>query len=181
MLRFDSFMGALTRRDRSSMGERPQIRLATLDDAEFLVELSQRLFQRYLPNAGANMIRMMRNPSCTVLIAEHELRLGFAVVHLRSLGRDFGPWKRPSVAHLDAIGVRPGLAGRGLGRHLLAHAEAVARAHGAISMSLLTAERNVRARRLFVRAGYVVVAPLGTVYDGGQEGLAMQKSLGHGG
>jgi ribosomal protein S18 acetylase RimI-like enzyme len=154
-----------------------EIRPARYDDAEFLVELSDRAFRQYLSFARTNMIRMMRNPACAILVAEEQIRLGFAVVHLRTLDRAYGPWSRPTTAHLDAIAVRPSVSGRGVGRRLLAAAEELARARGAISMSLLTAEKNVRAQRLFRSGGFRLVAPLGEVYEDGQKAIAMLKAF----
>jgi ribosomal protein S18 acetylase RimI-like enzyme len=156
----------------------PEIRRVRTDDIEFLVALSQLVFRRYMSRAGANMMRMLRNPACKIAVAAAgDERLGFAVVHLRTVRQDFGPWSQPSVAHLDAIAVRPNVAGRGLGKRLLAHAEAIARSHGAVSMSLLTAIDNVRAKRLFDAAGYQLIAPFGDVYECGQDGLALFKAL----
>src|SRR5262245_53327067 len=101
----------------------PEIRHAREDDIEFLARLSQLVFRKYLPHAAANMRRMARNPACEIAVAVvGETRLGFAVVHVRRLPRDFGPWSCPAVAHLDAIAVGPGARGRGLGRRLLVHA-----------------------------------------------------------
>jgi ribosomal protein S18 acetylase RimI-like enzyme len=157
---------------------RPEIRRARPDDTEFLFDLSELVFRHYVAGAGANTKRMLRNPACEVAVAvAGEARLGFVVVHLRTLPRDFGPWKRPSVAHLDAIAVAPKVTGRGFGARLLAHGEEMARAHAAVSMSLLTAVDNEPAKRLFVAAGYQLIAPLGPIYDGGQRGLAMFKPL----
>jgi ribosomal protein S18 acetylase RimI-like enzyme len=44
-------------------------------------------------------------------------------------------------------------------------------------MSLVTASTNARARRLFRRAGYQVLARLDEMYEGGRPGLAMWKAL----
>lgn len=154
------------------------IRLARGDDAEFLVGLSEQVFERYVADAGRGMLRMMRGRASTVLVAEAgELRLGFAVINIRSLGRPFGPWDDPAVANLDAIAVRPTLAGCGLGRLLLVHAEQAARDSGAVSMSLRTAVTNKRAQRLFDRAGYQLVVPIDSAYKDDQRGFAMFKSL----
>lgn len=160
------------------------IRPARADDAEFLIALSKRVFRQYLSNAAGVMLRMIRNPACEIAVAEGltrtngpELRLGFVVVNIKTLDRPFGPWPRPSVAHLDAIAVRPNVSGCGLGRRLLLHAEEIARSREAVSMSLLTAQTNTRAKRLFQGAGYQLLAPFDDVYDDGGAGLAMWKAL----
>jgi ribosomal protein S18 acetylase RimI-like enzyme len=160
------------------------IRPARVDDADFLIALSKRVFRQYLSNAAGVMLRMMRNPACKIAVAESlpamngpEIRLGFVVVNIKTLDRPYGPWSRPSVAHLDAIAVRPNIVGCGLGRRLLLHAEEIARSHEALSMSLLTAQTTTRAKRLFQSAGYQVLAPFDDVYDDGRAAFAMWKAL----
>jgi ribosomal protein S18 acetylase RimI-like enzyme len=165
------------------------VRPARAEDREFLVSLSESVFRAYAHDPTVVMLRMLKNQTGEVLVAEdatprraattkkRDLRLGFAVVGIEELGRPFGPWLRPSVARLDAIAVQPQLAGRGIGRHLLLHAEDVARARGAVSMSLMTADSNAPARRLFRNAGYQVILPLEDVYIDGQHGLTMFKAL----
>lgn len=103
--------------------------------------------------------------------------MGFVIVALESLGRNFGPFSRPSVAHLDAIAVRPNMSSKGLGHRLLSHAETMARAGGAVSMSLLTAESNHEAQRLFSSAGYQVLTFFDGVYAGQERALSMFKAL----
>lgn len=44
-------------------------------------------------------------------------------------------------------------------------------------MSLLTAESNTRAQRLFASSGYLHLATFDAVYAGGARGLAMWKAL----
>ncbi len=85
--------------------------------------------------------------------------------------------KKPGVAHLDAIAVRPNMSGQGIGQRLLAHAESIARARGAITMSLLTAETNTDAQRLFLNAGFQMLTRFDDTYVGGQRALSMFKAL----
>jgi len=154
------------------------IRRAERDDMEFLVGLSEQVFHAYARDPARGMLAMIRTPSSTVLVAEDNgRRLGFAVVTLEALGREMGPWRRPVAAHLDAIALRPTLAGCGLGRLLLVHAEAFARDHGAVSMSLLTAQANRRAQRLFDRAGYQLLVPVDAAYKDDQRAYSMWKPL----
>ena len=54
--------------------------------------------------------------------------------------------------------VAPDLQGRGLGRALLAHAEAQA-PQGVSTFMLFTGERSVRNQRMYHRAGYVDAGP----------------------
>jgi ribosomal protein S18 acetylase RimI-like enzyme len=156
----------------------PEVRHVELDDLEFIARLSDLVFRRYDPSAVRNVIRMVRSPAAeTLVVATGEIRIGFAVVHLRRLPRDYGPWTRPVVAHLDAIAVRPEFSGRGLGARLLASAEGLARGYGAILLSLVTAVDNEAAKSLFHAAGYHLVTSVDNAYAGGRRGLAMQKGL----
>jgi ribosomal protein S18 acetylase RimI-like enzyme len=102
---------------------------------------------------------------------------GFFVVALERLGRAFGPWARPAVARLNAIGVQPDLQGRGVGRFLLERAEGLARAEGAVSLTLMTADTNTRARRLFASAGFHQLIVIERAYARGQRGIVMTKAL----
>jgi ribosomal protein S18 acetylase RimI-like enzyme len=103
--------------------------------------------------------------------------VGFYVLGLDRLARSFGPWERPAVARLNAIGVQPDLHGRGVGRFLLDDAVALAREEGAVSLTLMTAETNARARRLFVSAGFQRLLVLERAYARGQRGIVMIKAL----
>jgi ribosomal protein S18 acetylase RimI-like enzyme len=58
-------------------------------------------------------------------------------------------------AHISVIAVTREAEGRGVGRALMAHAEAWARAHGHHRITLSVFEGNHRARRLYERSGYV--------------------------
>lgn len=157
------------------------VRLARRDDVPFLVELSAQVFRPYGKNPRGTMISMLRDPHATVLVAEtadeDQIRLGFGVVVLRTLDRDFGPLTRPRTAHLDAIAVRPSLQRRGVGMAILEAAIAKARSEGAISMSLQTAVTNLPAQRLFHAAGFRPLGALGDAYQGGQPILTMMKAL----
>ena len=155
-----------------------RIRPVRPDDADFLVALSARVFRQYSEDAARAMRRMMRRRSSEIAVAEHgETRIGFVVVDVRPLGRDYGPLTRPSVAHLDAIAVRPNMTRLGIGQRLLAHAESLARARGAVTMSLLTAETNAGAQSLFLSAGFQILTRFDDTYVGGQRAYSMFKAL----
>jgi len=57
--------------------------------------------------------------------------------------------------YVCGMAVEPGHRGRGIGRRLLAEAEAACRRAGLSKLSLIVFERNDGARRLYERAGYV--------------------------
>jgi ribosomal protein S18 acetylase RimI-like enzyme len=167
-------------------------RLASDDD--FVLRLSDRLFAPYSRRPRATVASMLVEPGAITMIAESgaelpaagvdrlaaertERRAGFFVLTVKRLGKPFGPWDDPATSHLDAIGVRADLRGRGVGRFLLANALAAARARGAVSMGLMTADTNLRALQLFAAAGFAHVLALDEAYARGQRGIFMLKPL----
>lgn len=75
----------------------------------------------------------------------------------------------PGAAHLliENLAVAPAMQGRGLGRRLLAHAEAVARDLGVAEIRLYTNQRFTENIALYQRCGYRItqeeVVPVGVV------------------
>jgi ribosomal protein S18 acetylase RimI-like enzyme len=147
-------------------------------DDDFLFQLSDWLFSPYSMHPTSAMASMLGERGARVMVAEVRRRpVGFFVVGVERYGKTFGPWRRPALARLNAIGVTPEVQGRGVGRVLLARAEEVAIDDGAISMTLMTAETNVKAQRLFRSAGYQAVFTLDQAYAKGQRGIVMMKPL----
>ena len=66
--------------------------------------------------------------------------------------------RRGSSLYIDRLGVTPARQGTGLGRWLLARIEEVARASGAQSLSLETAEMATGNIRLYRRHGFEIVS-----------------------
>lgn len=85
-------------------------------------------------------------------------------------------------AELLTIAVAPEARRGGLGRGLLAHFEAVARARGAAEAFLEVAEGNAAARALYAGAGYAVAGLRPRYYRDGRGGaeaaLTLRKALG---
>jgi ribosomal protein S18 acetylase RimI-like enzyme len=147
-------------------------------DDGFIYRLSERIFAAYSQHPTGSMASMLAEDGALAFVAERgAVPVGFFVLGFEHLGRSYGPWQHPSVARLNAIGVQPDWHGRGIGGFLLERAEAVARDRGAVSLSLMTAETNTRARRLFTGNGYQRVLTLERSYAGGQRGLVMTKPL----
>lgn len=151
---------------------------ATADDP-FILDLSERVFAAYSRDPVGSTRSMLDEREAEVAVAVRgQTRVGFGILGLRRLHRDVGPWRRPVAAHLDAIAVRPDMHGAGIGGALLDHLVDVALARAAVSLSLLTAESNTRARRLFESAGFLPLLRVGQSYAGGQPGIWMFKPLG---
>jgi ribosomal protein S18 acetylase RimI-like enzyme len=66
--------------------------------------------------------------------------------------------KAPGSWYVNALAAYPEFRGRGLGTRLLAEAEAIASGTGATAISLIVAEENRGAKRLYERAGYREIA-----------------------
>lgn len=148
-----------------------------LDDA-FVQSLGERAFSVYSRGARASMANMLSEPGAEAAVAEiGNVKVGFAILGVARVAGDFGPFRNPAVVRLNAIAVRADSQGRGIGRSLLDWAEERARALGGVSISLTTAETNLRARRLFERAGFMPVTRLADTYVGGQTGIAMFKPI----
>jgi ribosomal protein S18 acetylase RimI-like enzyme len=154
------------------------IRPMRADDGDFVVTLSAQVFGTYSWDPVASTLAMLDEPGAVSAVAEVAgSPAGFVVVRFDRHAKDFGPLSRPVLARVNAIAVRPELFGRGIGRRLLAHAEELARARRAVSMSLLTARANMRARRLFTTAGFLAIAPVANAYARRQSAIAMIKPL----
>jgi ribosomal protein S18 acetylase RimI-like enzyme len=155
------------------------LRPKTATDDRFILALADRVFGRYSTDPVFSTAAMLNGPAASAIVAEHDgARAGFVIVSVLRWPRPFGPLQRPTLAHVDAIAVRPEAQGLGIGRLLLEAAEETARSEDALSLTLLTAETNVRARELFTSAGFQPVVRLPNSYRGGQRGISMMKLLG---
>ncbi len=147
-------------------------------DDGFIYRLSNRVFAPYSMAPVASMTSMLdEEGSIAMVAAQGASPVGFFVLAFERLAKSFGPWRRPALARLNAIGVEPDLHGRGVGRFLLESAEELARAEGAVSLTLMTAETNARARRLFGASGFQSLLVLPRAYARGQRGIVMTKVL----
>jgi ribosomal protein S18 acetylase RimI-like enzyme len=147
-------------------------------DDEFISSLSERVFAAYAWRPVRTTAGMIQERGSRAMVAELAgARAGFFVLGFERLGRAYGPFQDPAVARLNAIAVRPDLQGRGIGRFLLEQAEELARAEGAVSMSLMTAETNLPARALFMSAGFIPLFGLTDAYIRRQRATVMTKPL----
>ena len=87
----------------------------------------------------------------------------------------------PATWYVHVLAADPEARGRGHGTRLLAVAEALARAAGLAGMSIVVADDNAGARRLYARHGYHETARRPCVRDGwetaSREWVLMTKSL----
>jgi [ribosomal protein S18]-alanine N-acetyltransferase len=145
-----------------------QIRPADPGDLDRLVELENSAF------SGDRMSRrslrsFIASHNAHLCLAEHAtLVAGYALVLFRPNAR---------AARLYSIAVDPLVAGRGVGRALLAEAERAARARGIDAVRLEVREDNVRALGLYRSCGYHVIGRRETYYEDGTAALCLEKQL----
>jgi ribosomal protein S18 acetylase RimI-like enzyme len=111
--------------------------------------------------------------SAVFLVAHRPAQAGGAVVGYALLLFRRGT----GLARLYSIAVAPEVAGRGIGRDLLAAAEAAAVDLGKVMLRLEVAVDNGPARALYGRAGYRSVRRLSAYYEDGGDALRLEKSL----
>lgn len=144
-----------------------RVRLGRARDRAFVAALATEALGEYDPAAGRRVQAMTHAPDTFTLIALRASRpVGFAV-----LGAGSGP------AELLAIAVQPSARGNGAGRLLLTRAEARARLVGARVLRLCTAEANVAATELFLKAGFIREQRFVRYYQNGQNAVSMVKAL----
>jgi ribosomal-protein-alanine N-acetyltransferase len=116
---------------------------------------------------------LIGQPSIRTVIARDRTRpVGFAIFSLEELA--------DGEVDLLAIAVTAAWQRRGVGRRLLEHVEKQARERVTVHprwLILAVAEDNRRARHLFERAGFTVVAGEPGTYPRGQRSIRMRKRL----
>lgn len=151
----------------------------TARDQTFVTTLARRAFARWSNDPANNVLGMVHNPRAIAELGiERGKKVGLFVVSITSLGRPYGPFEDPRLAHLDAIAVTPGMTGRGIGGILLERAELIARQRGAVVMTLLTAVGNGPGQRLFASRGFMPVLRSRSRYVNDEDGIEMFKALG---
>ena len=94
------------------------------------------------------------HPTTLVLVAHADGRaVGIAVCFF-----GFSTFRARPLLNVHDLAVLPDARGRGVGRALLAAAEARARARGCCKLTLEVLEENHRARAVYARAGFADVA-----------------------
>lgn len=111
----------------------------------------------------------VRSPTISLLVAETAGRI---VGYLMNLRRRNSP-----AAHLGSIAVAPDAAGHGVGKRLLAEAEADAIAHGAKRLRLEVRADNDAARGLYEAMGYRKTGVVDDFYEDGAAAWRYDKEL----
>jgi len=143
------------------------IRGATASDVGFIERTGSEAFAEYDPHASAHAREIVRQPGTVTLIASVDGQpAGF--VALERVGQG---------ALLQAIAVRRAYRGRGFGARLLSAAERIAREGGARTLSLVTAQANLEALSLFLRANFQIERRMQRFYARGQDACRLVKRL----
>ena len=156
-------------------GERAKIRRGGAADVEFIRSVAERVFSHF-GDYGRILPGWLLHEGVLTHVAELDDRpLGYTMLGFYPVTR--GEY----VADLLAIAVAPAHQGAGIGRQLLEHAIAQARAARRRlpirEMRLSVADSNARARRLFVQLGFRLMQGDHGLYDGGQIALHMSRKL----
>lgn len=155
------------------------IRAATPADLAFVRALAAREFAAF-GDYGRIVDEWLAHDGLLTFVADGDGGpVGFTMVGFYRLEEATTP--QPYAADLLAIAVSPSVQRRGVGRALLEHAVATARAARrrlpVRELRLSVADTNTRARRMFAAAGFVEEPGDHGLYDGGQRALHMVRVL----
>lgn len=151
----------------------PVVRPASEADAPFIEALSRCVFSPYGPYGEILAQWFEHRLGITLVAFVGGTRAGFVMIGPLDANGRLHP-----VAEILAIAVEPRFQGGGTGRMLLSEALAEARALGAQSVVLHTAEENVPALRLFESFGFVPLALKKGFYPEGQNAHLMARAIG---
>ncbi len=135
------------------MENMPQLQLtrATPDDAPAIRQLVRDAYAKWVPIFGREPMPMTADYDKAV--REHEVDMlhsgGIFVAVIEMI-------IRPGEVFIENIAVAPGFHGQGLGRRLMAHAEARARALGLPRIGLLTGQLMQSNVRLYQSLGFQI-------------------------
>jgi ribosomal protein S18 acetylase RimI-like enzyme len=161
------------------------VRAARPADLEFVRLLGAQVFAHF-GDYGTIIPEWLTHEGLQTFIADDESeRAGFTMIGFYRIPDEPGSGNAPPMpayaADLLAIAVAPTAQRRGVGRALLEHAIATARAARrrlpVRELRLSVAETNLRARRMFAAAGFVEVPGEHGHYDRGQRALHMKRVL----
>jgi len=133
-----------------------------------VASLAQEAFGVFSRHAEGTALKMLHEPDSATLIAVRGGRpVGLVVVEDQGGG----------LASIQAIAVRPGERGQGVGQRLMTAAIRTAREGGAHELRLCTAQANVEALSLFLKAGFRIVRRMPRFYPRGQDACELSRSI----
>jgi GNAT superfamily N-acetyltransferase len=128
-----------------------ELRRATAADASAIRDLTREAYAKWVPLIGREPKPMAADYEFAVRTHRFDLLLSDGALAGLIETVDEG-----DTLLVENVAVAPGFQGRGLGRMLLAHAEAIARDLGRTRLRLYTNQRFVENIRLYERVGYAV-------------------------
>jgi len=141
------------------------VRLATLDDAGEIAEMSRTLIETDLGWTWT-VARVARNiasrNSVTIVACDDERLIGFAIMY-------FGD----EHAHLNLLAVRAGFQRLGIGKHLVRWLEESALVAGIGIIRLELRESNRSARRFYEHLGFTEIGRIAGYYAGVEAAIRM--------
>lgn len=158
----------MTDEQEDTAGE-PRIRAATAADVPVIVQIVEQAYRHYIPRIGKPPGPMLDDYDARVsegvvwVIGERPSIAGIIVL-----------LPRPEYLLLDNIAVAPARQGSGLGRRLLAFAEAEAVRRGYREIRLYTHQTMTENQRLYAAIGY---EETGRGTEAGYERVFMRKRL----
>jgi ribosomal protein S18 acetylase RimI-like enzyme len=126
---------------------KPAIRAATPDDLGAVQRIARAAYALYVPRIG-------REPAPMVTDFTASIAAGRVWVTGVPVAGFLVGYPRGDHWHLENVAVDPTEQGTGLGRALIAHAEAMARAVGARAVELYTNAKMTENRSLYPKLGY---------------------------
>ncbi len=124
---------------------------ASQGDALAIRALTRAAYAKWVPLIGREPKPMTADYDAAV--RSHRFDLLYADGVLAALIETI---RRPDHLLIENVAVSPGFQGRGFGRHLMAHAEAMAAASGFAEVRLYTNKRFVENVQLYLKLGYRV-------------------------
>jgi ribosomal protein S18 acetylase RimI-like enzyme len=150
--------------------DQPRIRAATLADVPAIGEIVERAYRHYIPRIGKPPGPMLDDYAARVAEgAVWVIEEGSGIAGILVL------LPKPDYLLLDNIAVDPVRQGAGLGRRLLAFAEAEAMRCGYREIRLYTHQTMTENQRLYAAIGY---EETGRGTEAGYERVFMRKPLG---
>lgn len=143
------------------------VRPWTPEDDEFVAKLAGEAFAEYSQQASRHVLETTHQVGTkTWIAAEGAVPLGMVV-----LGHHAGGWS------VLAIAVSARARACGIGTRLMRVVERHAVAHGALRLSLVTADSNLAALDLFLRSGFRIVRRRPSFYSRRQDACELEKVL----
>ncbi len=128
-----------------------QLRLGSLDDADAIRDLTREAYAAWVPLLGREPLPMTADYD--VALRQHRFDLAYRGDQLVGL---IETRAEPDYLLVVNVAVAPAQQSAGLGRRLLAHAEALARERGLTTLRLYTNARFERNIAIYRRIGYAV-------------------------